>query len=188
MTSKNSLSDTLSDRYAIALFDLASDEKCIEKIIDDCKKILTLNKENKDFNFLLKSPLISSDDKFLVLTKILTNNKSHSLLSRFIAIIKKNKRFNFLIDIIIRFNEINNEKRGNVIAHVISAEELNSSQKKNLINELNNFLGKVVTLNFKIDKSIIGGLIIKIGSKMIDASIFTKINKLKLAMKESRWT
>ena len=87
MTSKNSLSDTLSDRYASALFDLASDEKCIEKIIDDCKKILTLNKENKDFNFLLKSPLISSDDKFLVLTKILTNNKSHSLLSRFIAII-----------------------------------------------------------------------------------------------------
>ena len=65
---------------------------------------------------------------------------------------------------------------------------MNKTQKKNLINELNNFLGKVVTLNFKIDKSIIGGLIIKIGSKMIDASIFTKINKLKLAMKESRWT
>jgi len=104
-------------------------------------------------------------------------------LYNFIKIIAQNKRFNFLINIIDRLNKINIEKRGDILADIISAEELNVKHKQNIQKKLRSFLGDKLNINYKIDASIIGGLIIKIGSNMIDSSLQTKINKLKLAIR-----
>ena len=78
---------------------------------------------------------------------------------------------------------INSEKRGDIAANVTSANELSEDEKNNITNQLKNTLGQKLSLNFDVDKSIIGGLIVKVGSKMIDTSIANKINKLKIAMK-----
>ena len=79
--------------------------------------------------------------------------------------------------------QINSKKRGDVLADIISANELNDEQKNNIISQLKNLLGDKLSLNFDVDKKIIGGLIVKVGSKMIDTSLANKINKLKIAMK-----
>ena len=82
-----------------------------------------------------------------------------------------------------QFNNINSQKRGDILADITSANELNDEQKNNITNQLKNILGDKLSLTFDVDNEIIGGLIVKVGSKMIDTSIANKINKLKIAMK-----
>ena len=186
MTSNNySTSGILSDRYANALYDLSVKNNCIDNIIKDLDNILSYFNNNKDFNLLLKSHLISPQEKLKIINIILKDNNSNKLLFNFMNIISKNNRFIFLINIISRFNEINAEKRGDILIDITSAEKLTDKQKINIQNELNSYLKGKLKINYKINKSIIGGLIFKVGSKMIDSSITTKINRLKLAMKEA---
>ena len=149
----------------------------------DLKKISDLINNNKDFKLLINSPLISSNEKLKVIKKVLINDKINNLTDRFINIISNNKRFKYLHGIILKYISINAEQRGNVIANITSAEILNYSQKKNIKSKLGSMLGEKLSLNFFVDKKIIGGLIIKVGSKMIDSSLASKINKLKIAMK-----
>ena len=185
MTSKNfSTSNSLVDRYASALYDLSVEYNCTDKIINDLNKIKIYEKQNKDFSMLLNNPLISNTDKLSVLTKILKNNNANNLLYNFIKIISKNHRFTSLINIINQFEKINAEKRGNIIANITTAEQLSKLQKNSIQKNLFTTLGNKLTINYAIDKSILGGLIIKVGSKMFDSSILTKINKIKLAIKE----
>ncbi len=101
----------------------------------------------------------------------------------FIKVIASNKRFAYLQLIISQFIKINSQKRGDIIADITSAEELSDIQKNEIQNKLKTKLGDKLSLNYKIDNSIIGGLIVKVGSKMIDSSLASKINKLKIAMK-----
>ena len=93
--------------------------------------------------------------------------------------------FRILPIIIDRYNSINTEKRGDVMAEITSAEILTDQQKKAIKSQLGSMLGEKLSLNFKIHNKIIGGLIVKVGSKMIDSSLNSKINKLKIAMKEA---
>ena len=94
-----------------------------------------------------------------------------------------NKRIKFLPAIIARYDSINAEKRGDIIADILSAEELTDQQKNGIKDQLRSILGEKLSLNYKIDHKIIGGLIVKVGSKMIDSSLNSKINKLTIAMK-----
>ena len=111
------------------------------------------------------------------------NHSINKITSNFIAVISNNKRFNNLFSIISKFNSINNDRRGNIVADVTSADKLSDQQKNGIRDKLRLILGEKLSLNFKVDKKIIGGLIVKVGSKMIDSSLVTKINKLKIAMK-----
>jgi len=97
--------------------------------------------------------------------------------------LKKNKRFSSLASIISQFMNINSQKRGDVLADITSADELNDDQKNNITNQLKSILGDKLSLSFDVDKNIMGGLIVKVGSKMIDSSLANKINKLRIAMK-----
>ena len=180
----SSSSGLLSERYASALYNLSSEKGCLKKIIDDLNKILIFSKENIDLSLTLKNPLISSVDKKEIINNLLKKIKANSLLFDFIRVLEKNKRFNFLTNIIYKLNEINSKKRGNIISTIISAEELSIKNKDNIKDRLIKILGNRLSINYKIDKSIIGGLIIKIDSVMIDSSLLTKIDKIKLKMKE----
>ena len=185
MASQQSSRELIADRYASALYELSSETKCTDEVLNDLLKIKNYINQSSDFKLLIKSPLISAGEKMNILKKILSNHSSNALTSNFIKVITYNKRINFLPIIIDRYNSINTEKRGDVIADITSAEILTDQQKKGIKSQLGSMLGEKLSLNFKIDNKIIGGLIVKVGSKMIDSSLNSKINKLKIAMKEA---
>ena len=185
MTSQLSSGDLISDRYASALYDLSAEKNIVDFVLDDLIFLQKCIQENKDLKLLVKSPLIISSDKLNIFEKILSKKKSDELTNTFLKVISNNKRFAKLSSIISQFININSQKRGDVLADVISAEELVDDQKNRIKNQLTSILGKKLSLNFNVDKKIIGGLIIKVGSKMVDSSLATKINKLKIAMREA---
>jgi len=184
VASQQSSRELIADRYASALYELSSEAKCTDEVLNDLLKIKNYINQSSDFKLLIKSPLISAGEKMNILKKILPNQSSNALTSNFIKVITYNKRINFLPIIIDRYNSINTEKRGDVIADITSAEILTDQQKKGIKSQLGSMLGEKLSLNFKIDNKIIGGLIVKVGSKMIDSSLNSKINKLKIAMQE----
>jgi len=185
VTSQLSSSDLISDRYASALYDLAAEKNIVDSVLDDLTFLQKFIQENKDIKLLVKSPIITSSDKLNIFEIILSKKKADVFTNNFLKVISSNKRFAKLSSIISQFININSQKRGDVLADVISAEELVVDQKNRIKNQLTSILGKKLSLNFNVDKKIIGGLIIKVGSKMVDSSLATKINKLKIAMREA---
>ena len=183
MSSQISSGNLIANRYASALYELATESKNVDAVLKDLEFLQKGMKENKDFKLLVKSPLIASDEKQKIMEKILSKQLSDKLTTNFLKIISNNKRFDHLSSIISQFMNINAQKRGNVLADVTSADELSDKQKNEINDQLKSTLGEKLSLNFKVDKKIIGGLIIKVGSKMIDSSIASKLNKLKIAMK-----
>ena len=183
MTSQLASGDLISDRYAFALYELSSEKKIVEHVLENLQSIKKLIETNKELNFLIKSPLISSNDKLEVLLKLTSSMDLNKLSITFLKVISNNKRFSSLPSIISQLININANKRGDVMADITSAEDLNEEQRIDIKNQLKDILGNKLSLNYKVDKKIIGGLIIKVGSKMIDTSLANKINKLKIAMK-----
>ena len=183
MTTELASGDLVSDRYASALYDLASEKKIVDHVLTDLLLIKEIIDKHEELKLVIKSPLIVSNDKLKILQKITNSKKINELSSTFLKVISKNKRFPNLFLIISQFININAHKRGDVLADVTSADKLSDKQQSNIKNKLSNMLGDRLSLNFTVDKKIIGGLIIKVGSKMIDTSVANKINKLKIAMK-----
>mgnify|MGYP001367418222 CR=1 FL=1 len=157
----------------------AGDVESAQKYAAQAKRLL----DNKELNLVVKSPLITSIDKLNIFESLLKKINANELTSTFLKVIEKNKRFSNLASIITQFMNINSQKRGDVLADITSAGELNDDQKNNITNQLKSILGDKLSLSFDVDKSIMGGLIVKVGSKMIDTSLANKINKLKIAMK-----
>ena len=183
MTSKISSGDIISDRYASALYDLASEKKCIDEILNDIDTVEKVMKESSELRKVIRSPLVNSEEKLNILLKIFGGLSFNDLTTTFLKVLDNNKRISNISSIILKFKKINSEKRGDIAANVTSANELSEDEKNNITNQLKNTLGQKLSLNFDVDKDIIGGLIVKVGSKMIDTSIANKINKLKMAMK-----
>jgi len=183
MASQLASGDLISDRYASALYDLAAEKKAVDPVLNDLSNLKNILKDNKELNLVIKSPLIASPDKLNIFENLLKKINANELTNTFLKVIEKNKRFSNLGSIITQFIKINSHKRGDVLAGITSADELNDDQKNNITNQLKNILGDKLLLSFDVDKNIIGGLIVKVGSKMIDTSLANKINKLKIAMK-----
>ncbi len=185
MASQQSSGDLISERYASALYDLAAEKKIVNPVLEDLTFLQKCIQENKDLKLLAKSPLITSSDKLNIFEKILSKRKADNITNIFLKVISRNKRFAKLSSIISQFMNINSLKRGDVLADVTSADELSHNQKNEIRDQLKQTLGEKLSLNFNVDRKIIGGLIVKVGSKMIDSSLATKINKLKIAMREA---
>ena len=183
MASQFASGNLVSDRYASALYDLAAEKKLVDPVLEDLSNLKNVLKDNKELSLVVKSPLITSIDKLIIFESLLKKINANELTSTFLKVIEKNKRFSNLASIITQFININSQKRGDVLADVTSADELNDDQKNNITNQLKSILGDKLSLSFDVDKSIMGGLIVKVGSKMIDTSLANKINKLKIAMK-----
>ena len=183
MASKISSGDLISERYGSALYDLASEKKCIDSILNDFEVAEKVLKESSELRQVIRSPLVNSDEKLNILLKIFSQSNLHDLTTTFLKVLSDNKRISNLISVILQFKKINSEKRGDITADITSADELSEDEKNNITNQLKNSLGQKLSLNFDVDKDIIGGLIVRVGSKMIDTSILNKINKLKIAMK-----
>ena len=186
MAGDESIVSGVPGRYATALFDLAKDQGAVDVVAKNLTVIDGLLHESADLMRLVRSPVFSADDQAKALTAVLGKAGVSELTLNFIKVIARNRRLFGLGDMIRDFRLIFARMKGEVTADVTSAQPLTGAQRTQLLEQLKTSLGKNVQLNTTVDPSILGGLIVKAGSRMIDSSIKTKLNTLKFAMKEVR--
>lgn len=171
-------------RYAQSLFDLASEAKAIEKVEESLRAFQALVEESSDLKRFIESPVLSSDEQSVAIDTILAKAKAHPLVANFLKVVARNRRLFAVPAMTQAFFAIAAEARGEATADVISAHDLNATQTKQLQATLKEVAGKDVAINLTVDPTILGGLVVKIGSRQIDTSLKTKLSTLKLTLKE----
>ena len=184
--SKNTeFSITSAKRYSLALFELAAENNLLSQIEDQSLSILNLINQNDDFYNLIKDPTINQEDLSKVINKIMEKNEFDKLFKNFLNFLIQKRRFFFIKNILESFIETCSIKRGELKAELKSAKNL-STEEITKIKELltKNFSSKI-KLNYKHDESLIGGLVVQVGSTMIDTSIKNKLQQIENRMIEA---
>ena len=176
-------SQSLAGRYASALYELADQGRALDTIADDLVNFRQLMVDSEDLNRLIRSPVVSRADQNTGLMAILEKANANSLTKKFIGAVVMNRRIFVIGEIIDVFMSELAERRGEIKASVVSAVELSAKQIKDLTGSLNKVLGQKVSIDLTVDTSLIGGLIVRVGSRMIDSSIRSKLQRLQTAMK-----
>ncbi|MHB1101883.1 MAG: F0F1 ATP synthase subunit delta [Devosia sp.] len=184
MAAQDSVLVQIARPYAAALYDLARGDKIIDAVETGLASIAQLADESADFARFLRSPVIGADVKAATINSILAQAKVHPTVANFVRVVARNGRLFALPAIITSFRALAAEGRGEIAAEVTSAAPLSRSQLSDLAQTLKRKIGKTVTLNEHVDPSLIGGLVVKVGSRMIDSSLKTKLTAMKIAMKE----
>ena len=174
----------VAERYASALFELAVSEKKIPAVEKDLKRFGKLLDGSDDLVRLVKSPAFSADDQVAAISAVLKKAKITGLVGNFIQVVAGNRRLFAVPDMLVSFSQKLAEHRGEVSAQVTVAQKLTAAQTKELKTVLKGIVGKDVALDMTEDASLLGGMIVKIGSRQIDTSLKTKLSSLKLALKE----
>jgi F-type H+-transporting ATPase subunit delta len=176
----------MAGRYATALFDLAKEANAIDQVQADLARFDALIAESADLLRLVRSPAFSVDDQLKALTAVLDRAGISGLAGNFLKLVTSNRRLFSVRDMIRAFGELVAQHRGEATAQVTVAEPLKDEHTQALRSALKSVSGKDVSLDIKVDPAIIGGLIVKLGSRMVDSSLRTKLNAIKHAMKEAR--
>lgn len=184
MAAQDSVLTQIARPYASALFDIANSSNSIPQVEAGLSAIASLASDSQDFSRFLRSPVISADKKAAAVQTILEKAKVDKTVANFVNVVARNGRLFALPAIISAFRERAAEARGEVTADVTSAAPLTADQVATLADTLKAKIGKSVTLNQHVDPSLIGGLVVKVGSQMIDSSLKTKLTAMKIAMKE----
>jgi F-type H+-transporting ATPase subunit delta len=174
---------SVAGRYAAALFELAKDQRQLSEVERDLAAFQGLFDASDDLRRLVRSPVISADDQAKALTAILSRAGITGLTSNFLRLIARNRRLFAVGDMMKSFRALLARERGEVTADVASAHPLTPEQIEQLSDTLRTSVGKNVQVNTRVDPGLLGGLIVKVGSRMIDSSLRTKLNNLKVAMK-----
>ena len=175
----------VSGRYATALFELARDEKSIDAVKADLDKFDALLNESADLKRLVRSPVFAADAQSKALSAVLDKAGITGISANFLKVLTANRRLFAVADVVRAFNALVAKYKGEASADVTVAEPLSEKNLDALKAALKAVSGKDVTLNVKVDPSIIGGLVVKLGSRMVDSSLRTKLNSIKHAMKEA---
>lgn len=184
MAAQDSVLTQIARPYASALFDIANSSNSIPQVEAGLNAIASLAADSEDFSRFLRSPVINADQKAAAIHAILEKAKADKTVANFVSVVARNGRLFALPAIISAFRERASEARGEVTADVTSAGPLTAEQVATLADTLKAKIGKSVTLNQHVDPSLIGGLVVKVGSQMIDSSLKTKLTAMKIAMKE----
>ena len=185
MSKNKGFSNTSAERYSLALYELSNEGNSLDIIEKHSLALLNLINLSKDFNDLIKDPTGSQEDLILVIKKISENYKIDNLLKNFMTFLVKKRRFFYLEKILKTFIEICSEKRGEIKAEIKSAKELSNDEINKITDDLAKNFSSKMKLNYKYDKSLIGGLVIKVGSTMIDTSIKNKLQLIENRMIEA---
>jgi F-type H+-transporting ATPase subunit delta len=175
----------VSGRYATALFELARDEKSIDAVKADLDRFESLLNDSADLKRLVRSPVFSAEAQSRALTAVLDKAGMSGIPANFLKVLTANRRLFAVTDVIRAFRALVARFKGEASADVTVAETLSDKNLDALKTALKSVTGKDVTLNVKVDPSIIGGLVVKLGSRMVDSSLRTKLNSIKHAMKEA---
>lgn len=183
MATNSSVIGGIAGRYAAALYDLADEGKALDAVAGDLSALKALIAESADMAKLIRSPLIDRDARAAAMNSILQQAGSHDLTRRFIGIVARNNRLFALPSMIEAFLAELAERRGEITAEISSARPLNETQLAAIADTLQSTLGGRIAIEPRVDASLIGGLVVRVGSRMIDASLKSKLQRLQVAMK-----
>jgi F-type H+-transporting ATPase subunit delta len=175
----------VSGRYATALFELARDEKAVDAVMADLAIFDAMLAESADLTRLVRSPVFSAESQSRALAAVLDQGGIAGIAANFLKVLTANRRLFAVADVIRAFRALVARFKGEATADVTVAEALSDANLDALKVALKSVTGKDVALNVKVDPSIIGGLVVKLGSRMVDSSLRTKLNSIKHAMKEA---
>ena len=173
----------LTGRYASALFDLAEENNVLDDVAKDLALLQELIDESDDLSRMIKSPIISRDEQTRSMMAILDKGKFSDLTKKFVGLISSNRRLFAVRGIIDDYLTILSSKRGEITADVVSAVPLSKDQEGKLLEKLDSIVTGEVSLRLNVDPGLLGGLVVKIGSRMVDSSISSKLQRLRLAMR-----
>jgi F-type H+-transporting ATPase subunit delta len=173
----------VAGRYANALFDLATEEKSVAETGVTLASFLAMIEESDDLRRLMSSPVFRTEDQMAAIDAIAAKTKMSGMALNFIKLMGQNRRLAAVPGAIAGYQALVAQSRGEVTAEVTSAEKLSAKQLADLKTALKASMGSDVVLSTKIDASLLGGLIVKVGSRMMDNSLKTKLQNLKVAMK-----
>ncbi len=184
MSETAGISTGIAQRYATAVFDLAKEGKAIKALESDVGALETAMNESADLRTLLTSPLYSRDEQAAAISAIAKKMELSDTTSNVLGLLASKRRLFVLPQLVRVLQDRLAEERGEMTAEVTTAKALTKAQSDKLAKTLKAQVGKSVTIKETVDESIIGGLIVKVGSKMIDTSIASKLNALQNTMKE----
>lgn len=173
----------LAGRYASALLDLADERKALDEVADDLKALRSLIAESEDLRRLLGSPIFSREEQRKAMGALMDKVETAELTRRFVLVVAENHRLFALPGMIESYLSELARRRGEITAEVTAARSLSDAQQTALLEALRSAVGGKVQLDLKIDPALIGGLVVKVGSRMIDSSLRSKLQRLQLAMK-----
>ncbi len=176
----------MAGRYATALFDLAREAKAIDAVKADLDRFDALVADSADLNRLVRSPVFSADEQLQALSAVLERAGIGGLAAKFLKLVTTNRRLFAVRDMVKAFRELVADYKGEATAEVTVAETLKDEHLDALRSALKAVSGKNVDLAIRIDPAIIGGIVVKLGSRMVDSSLRTKLNAIRHAMKEAR--
>lgn len=175
----------VSGRYATALFELAREEKSIDAVRADLDRFEAMLADSADLKRLVRSPVFSAGEQSKALAAVLEKAGIAGVSANFLKVLTANRRLFAVADVIRAFRALVAKFKGEATADITVAEALSDKNLDALKTALKTVTGKDVALNVKVDPSIIGGLVVKLGSRMVDSSLRTKLNSIKHAMKEA---
>jgi F-type H+-transporting ATPase subunit delta len=173
----------LAGRYATAVFDLALEERGLEALSADLAHLRTLLDKSADFLRLVRSPVLTREQQTAALEAILKQAHGHPLTRKLILLLTQKRRLFILADVIRAFEGLVAKHRGEIAAEVTSAHPLNDDEFAALKRTLKEKLGREPNINAHVDPALLGGMRLKIGSRMIDSSLRTKLDQLRAAMR-----
>ena len=185
MSKNKGFSDTSANRYSLALYELANESNSLSKIEENSNALLKLISSSEDFNNLIKDPTVSRDSLNQAIKKISDNFSLEVLFKNFLSFLITKRRFFYVEQILKNFNEICSEKRGELKAEIKSAKELSPEEISKITEELSNSFKSKIKLKYIFDKSLIGGLVVQVGSTMINNSIKNKLQQIENRMIEA---
>ena len=176
----------MAGRYATAVFDLARDTNAIEAVQADLDRFDALVADSADLTRLVRSPVFSTQEQLQGLSAVLERAGIRGLAANFLKLAATNRRLFAVRDMIKAFRALVAQHKGEATATVTVAEPLKDAHVEALRAALKSVTGKDVDLDVKVDPAILGGLVVKLGSRMVDSSLRTKLNAIRHAMKEAR--
>ncbi|MGE5548268.1 MAG: F0F1 ATP synthase subunit delta [Solirubrobacterales bacterium] len=173
----------IADRYATALFELAEGQNALDAVAGDLKTLKAMIRESADLRRLLSSPVLSRAEQGKAIAALAAAAKFSALTANFLGLAAKNRRLFVLAEVIDAYLRRLSARKGEVNAHVASAVPLTQAQLDSLTDTLKKAFGGAVAVDVAVDPALLGGLVVKVGSRMVDSSLKTKLQHLKLAMK-----
>ncbi|QYX58515.1 F0F1 ATP synthase subunit delta [Roseovarius sp. SCSIO 43702] len=179
-----SISSGIAERYATAIFELAQEGKSLPKLEAGVDALADALEASADLREMIASPVISRSEQGAAMEALAKKMKLPEELSKGLALMAEKRRLFALPQLVAQLRAMIAEEKGEVTADVVSAKALTKTQSEKLASTLKSTVGKDVKINVTVDESLIGGLVVKVGSKMIDTSIRSRLDSLQNAMKE----
>jgi F-type H+-transporting ATPase subunit delta len=173
----------LAERYAAALFELADERRALDAVADDLRAMRAMLHDSADLLRLLRSPVLSREEQGKAVALVAERAELSQLTRDFLAVVARNRRLFAVPAMIGAYLAQLAERRGEVTAEVTAAQPLTEAQSSALTDQLRRAVGGRVAVDLKIDPSLIGGMVVKIGSRMVDGSLRSKLQRLRLALR-----